>query len=169
MRRADEYRGDWREWRRRRAWELAQQGWSQKKIAEALGVTEGAVSQWMKRGRGQGKEGLRGKIAPGPQPRLTKEELKQLPTLLEQGAEAHGFRGEVWTTERVAALIKKQFGVDYHPAHMSRLLKQIKYSVQQPVERATQRDEEAIKVWKDERWPELKKSPARRQNDHFRG
>jgi len=51
---------------------------------------------------------------------------------------------------------------------VSRLLKAIKYSVQQPIERATQRDEQAIKTWKEERWPALKKSPAGRQNDHFR-
>jgi transposase len=114
------------------------------------------------------EEGLHGKIAAGQQARLTPEQLEQLPRLLEQGAEAHGFAGAVWTTERVAVLINKQFGVSYHPAHMSRLLKRIKYSVQQPIERANQRDEQAIEVWKQERWPALKKSPARRQNDHFR-
>src|SRR5689334_3576925 len=111
MRRTDEQRGDWKEWRRRRAWELFEQGWSQKEIAQALGVTEGAVSQWMKVGREQGEEGLRGKIAAGPPARLTKEQLEQLARLLAQGAETHGFAGEVWTTERVAMLINKQFGV----------------------------------------------------------
>jgi transposase len=161
MRKTDEQRGDWKEWRRRRAWELSQQGWSQKQIAEALGVTEGAVSQWMKVGREQGEEGLRGKIAKGLPPRLCAEQLGQLPALLAQGAEAHGFRGEVWTTERVAELIKKHFEVSYHPAHMSRLLKRIKYSLQQPIERATQRDEQAIETGKHEQWPALKKSPAR--------
>jgi transposase len=164
MRKTDEDRGDWKEWRRRRAWELSQQGWNQKEIAEALGVTQGAVSQWMKVGREQGEEGLRGKVAQGSQPRLSQEQLGQLPALLEQGAEAHGFRGAVWTTQRVAELIKKQFGVSYHPAHMSRLLKRIKYSVQQPSERASQRDEQAIATWKEERWPQLKKSPARGPN-----
>src|SRR5215467_9835297 len=72
MRRTDEDRGDWKEWRRLRAWELAQQGWSQKKVAEALGVTEGALSQWIKIGREQGEEGLHGKIAQGPASRLIK-------------------------------------------------------------------------------------------------
>jgi transposase len=61
--------------------------------------------------------------------------------------------GAVWTTERVAVLIHQQFGVSYHPAHVSRLLKGVKYRVQQPIERATQRDEKAITTWKDERWP----------------
>src|SRR3989441_4468105 len=168
MRKTDEHRGDWKEWRRRRAWELSEQGWNQKEIAEALSVTQGAVSQWMKVGREQGEEGLRGKIAQGPQPRLSEEQMGQLPTLLEQGAEAHGFRGAVWTTQRVAELLKKQFRVSYHPAHMSRLLKRIKYSVQQPIERASQRDEQAIATWKEQRWPQLKKSPERGANDRLR-
>jgi len=168
MRKTDEHRGDWKEWRRRRAWELAQQGWSQKDIAEALGVTQGAVSQWMKMGREQGEEGLQGHIAHGPQPRLSQDQLAQLPALLKRGAETSGFRGDVWTTERVAELIHKQFGVRYHPAHMSRLLKQIRYSVQQPIERASQRDEQAIATWKEQRWPMLKKSPSRGQNDRVR-
>jgi transcriptional regulator with XRE-family HTH domain len=41
---------DWREGRRLRAFELKQQGWTQQQIAEALGVSKGAVSQWMKSG-----------------------------------------------------------------------------------------------------------------------
>ncbi len=167
MRKRDEHRGDWKEWRRRRAWELSEQGWSQKEIAEALGVTQGAVSQWMKVGREQGAEGLRGQIAQGPTPRLSQEQFAQLPVLLARGAEAYGFRGEVWTTERVAELIHKQFGISYHPAHMSRLLKRIHYSVQQPIERASQRDEPAIASWKEQRWPQLKKSPRRGANDRF--
>ena len=40
---------DWREGRRVRAYELKEQGWSQRAIAAALGVSEGAVSQWLKR------------------------------------------------------------------------------------------------------------------------
>src|SRR5262245_7263650 len=45
-------------WRRQRAWELHQAGWWQKDIAVALGVTRGAVSQWIKRGREGGMEAL---------------------------------------------------------------------------------------------------------------
>src|SRR5216684_9248485 len=60
---------DWREGRRRRAWELKQAGWKQQDIAAALGVTSGAVSQWLARARAQGvEEGLRRHPAPGPRP-----------------------------------------------------------------------------------------------------
>src|SRR5215210_1890116 len=123
---------DWREGRRLRAYELKQQGWKQTQIADALGVTEGAVSQWMRRAREEGAEGLRHKPPPGATPRLGKDERARLPELLAQGAQAHGFRGDVWTCERVAIVIRKEFGVSYHPAHVSRLLKALRQSLQKP-------------------------------------
>ena len=148
---------DWREGRRLRAFELKEQGWKQTQIADALGVTEGAVSQWMKRAREEGVEGLRHKPPPGATPRLSEDERAKLPELLAQGAQAHGFRGEVWTCERVAVVIRKEFGVSYHPAHVSRLLKALRQSLQKPQRRANQRDEEAIEHFKDKKWPSLKK------------
>jgi transposase len=150
---------DWREGRRMRAWELHEQGWKQKDIAAALGVSEGAVSQWLKKANALGAEGLRHHPAPGATPKLTAEQRALLPALLALGAEAFGFRGQVWTTERVAQMIKHAFGVSYHPAHCSRLLRRIKYSQQKPIQKATQRDEVAIQSWKDERWEALKKRP----------
>jgi transposase len=148
---------DWREGRRLRALELKERGWKLTHIADALGVTEGAVSQWMKRAREEGVEGLRHKPPPGATPRLSEEARAKLPELLAQGAQAHGFRGEVWTCERVATVIRKEFGVSYHPAHVSRLLKALRQSLQKPQRRANQRDEEAIEHWKEKKWPSLKK------------
>lgn len=148
---------NWREARRLRAWELHEQGWKQKDIAAALGVSEGAVSQWFKKARTQGVQALKHQPPPGADPRLTKEQLAQLPDELAKGAEAFGFRGQVWTTARVASMIEQVFGVSYHPAHCSRLLRAVKYSLQKPIEKASQRDEAAIAAWKAERWPALKK------------
>ncbi len=148
---------DWREGRRLRAWELHQQGWKQKDIAAAMGVTQGAVSQWIKRGRAGGVAGLRRRTAPGSVPRLSDEQRAQLRVALAKGAPAFGFVGEVWTTKRVAALIKELFGVSYHPAHVSRIVRALGQSSQLPQTQATQRDEAAIAAWRAERWPALKK------------
>jgi transposase len=149
---------DWCEGRRLRAFELKQQGWSQQRIAEALGVSKGAVSQWMKRARdGGGVEALKRQPAPGATPRLSEQQRMKLPELLAQGAQAHGFRGEVWTCERVATVIRREFGVSYHPAHVSRVVRALGLSLQKPQRRAEQRDEEAIERWKEKRWPHLKK------------
>src|SRR6266581_4923417 len=91
---------DWREGRRLRAWELHQQGWRQKDIAAALGVTPGAVSQWVKRASALGTTALRHRPAPGPQSKLTAEQRARVPLLLARGPEAFGFRGQIWTTKR---------------------------------------------------------------------
>src|SRR5919199_5768759 len=84
----------WREGRRLRAFELKEQGWKQKEIAEALGVTEGAASQWMKRATEQGVEGLCLKPSPGATSHLSKDRRARVPELLSQGVQAHGFRGQ---------------------------------------------------------------------------
>src|SRR6476660_3758015 len=110
----------WREGRRLRAWELHRMGWTQSKIAQALGVTQGAVSQWLARAKLDGVQTLHAQPAPGRPPLLTPGQLQQLPDLLACGAEAFGFLGDVWTRRRVAQLIKDQFGVSYHPGHVSR-------------------------------------------------
>ena len=151
---------DVREWRRIRAWDLHQEGWSGKDIAEALKVSAGAVSGWLKCAREGGAEALRRRPAPGPMPKLTAKRRAALPTLLARGAEAYGFVGDVWTTKRVAAVIKREFGVGYHPAHVSRLVRQEGLSLQKPIVRATQRDEEAIRVWREETWPALQAKPG---------
>ena len=116
-----------------RAWELHEAGWKQKDIATALGVSEGAVSQWFKKAKTQGVEALRHQPPPGRQAQLSPEQMAQLPTLLAQGAEAFGFRGQVWTTARVVEMIRQQFGISYHPAHSSRLLQRLRYSQQKPI------------------------------------
>ena len=151
-------RADVGQWRRQRAWELSQAGWWQKDIAAALGVSRAAVCQWIKCAReGGGVEALRRRPHLGGPSKLTPEQRAQIPALLARGAPASGFRGDVWTAKRIAAVIWRTFGVRSHPDPVSRLLRQAGWSVQRPIQRATPRDEEAIRRWQEERWPAIKK------------
>ena len=160
---------DWREARRQRAYELAQKGWKQKDIAEALGVSKGAVSQWLKQARAGGEEALRRRLHPGPKRRLTEVQLEQLRALLSQGAEACGFRGDVWTQPRIAVLIEREFGVKYHARHMGRLMAVMGWSRQKPMRRPTQRNEETVQRWRVEDWPQGKKSGGGGPDDRTGG
>jgi transposase len=151
----------WREGRRLRAWQLHEQGWTQQRIAEALGVTQGAVSQWLKAVRTLGTtEALLRRPSPGAPARLNQSQLHQLDEWLRAagGATALGFVGEVWTRSRVASLIESRFGVKYHPSHVGRILKKIGFSLQKPIKQANQRDEAAVEQWIKEEWPTRKKS-----------
>ncbi len=152
---------NWKEARRLQAWSLKQQGWPQRQIAEALGVSEGAVSQWLKRAREEGPDALRHRPPPGAPRRLSADQLAQLPDLLQRGPQAYGFRGELWTRGRIAAVIQLEFGIAYHPRHVGRLCQAIRWSPQQPARRARQRDEAAITRWREETWPALNKGLRR--------
>jgi transposase len=57
---------NWKEARRLQAWQLKHKGWSPRQIAEAFGVSEGAVSHWMTRARHGGLEALRHQPPSGP-------------------------------------------------------------------------------------------------------
>src|SRR5258708_35564419 len=108
-------KADWREERRKRVWALKQQGWLQKDSAAALGVSAGAVSQWLTRAREAGSvEALARRPPPGMTPRLSQEQRARIPALLAQGAERHGVRRDGWTAPRVAEVIRATLGGRSH-------------------------------------------------------
>jgi transposase len=149
------------EWRRFRALYLKRRGWYQRDIAEALDVSEVSVSRWLADARAYGPESLRARPAPGVSPRLSPEQKQSIPELLWHGPESYGFRGRVWTRARVAKVIEWEFGVRYHKGHVGRLLKDLSWTPQQPIRRAIQRDEDAIRRWREETWPELRRRASR--------
>ena len=118
---------DWREGRRLRALELYRQGWKQKHIAEALGVTCGAVSQWVKRIReaedDEAVEALRRRKPTGAPSHLTGDQREGLQSLLTRGAQVWGYCDDVWTYRRVADVIERAYGVRYHESYVGRLLR----------------------------------------------
>jgi transposase len=152
----------WKEWRRLRAIELHDEGWTQASIAKALGVTEAAVSQWMKLARDGGKKALRSKSRRGQAVRLSQKQLQLLPEFLDLGPGAFGFSGELWTCPRIARLIEQEFGVVYHPDHVRRLMHQLGWSYQKPIVRAAERDETVICEWLERSWPQIERKPKRR-------
>jgi transposase len=104
----------------------------------------------------------------GATPKLTQEQRERLPDLLKCGAETYGFVGDVWTQARIAIVIKREFGVSYHPDHIGRLLHAIGWSVQKPIERASERNDAAIERWRSEKWPAIKIKPKMR-SEHWSG
>jgi transposase len=128
--------GDWREARRFQAVDLKAKGWKQAKIAEELGVTPGAVSQWLKRAREEGQDALHTRKGGGPKPRLQEEQIRQLPDLLAKGPQAYGFRGNMWTRERIIAMIQQVYGVQFSHGHIGRIMRKSGVRLRESARRA---------------------------------
>ena len=145
--------------RRRRVIGFLRKKLSLHEIARRIGCHASSVLRWRDAWRRGGMAALSAKPAPGRPPLLTAKQRKKLVLLLSQGAMAHGYRTELWTTQRIAVLIERHFGVKYHRNHVGKLLHQLGWSHQKPERRAIERDEAAIAHWKRTVWPAVKKTP----------
>jgi len=150
------------EQRRLEAAELLRQGLHQAEVARRVGVHRQSVSRWTKELKQGGKRALRKAGRAGRRPRLHAEDLRRIEQGLKRGPEVLGYETKLWTSWRVADLIERECGVHYHPSQAWRILRQLGWSCQRPVGRALERDEEKIRRWKRERWPEIKKKPKKR-------
>ena len=145
--------------RRLTAVRLLARGRSQAEVARQLGVHRQSVYRWQQQLARQGRAGLKYPGRAGRKPKLTAAELRRLERLLRAGPGASGYVTALWTLERVAEVIERAFGVRYHPGHVWRVLRRLRWSCQRPVGKARERDEKAIAHWKKVRWPEVKKTP----------
>ena len=146
--------------RRRRAVQLLESGQSLSTVARQVGAAVSSVFRWWQAYQRKGSRGLDAKPAPGRPPRLDRAQKRRLVRWLVRGALDAGYRTELWTLPRVTAVIQREFGVRYHPAHVWKVLTALGWSCQKPERRALERDEEAIARWKQADWPRIKKRRA---------
>lgn len=137
---------------------MLEKGRGVREVARLVGVSPCSVVRWRDAYKQGGEEGLRAKPHPGAKPKLSPQERRRLAKLLLKGPRAHGYRTELWTLRRVAEVIEKHFAVKYHHCHVWRILRTMHWSCQKPERRARERDEEAIRRWRDKDWPRIKKS-----------
>lgn len=146
------------EQRRRKGMRMLARGVAQAEVARLLEVSRQTVSNW-ERARLADAQAWRRKPLGRPAA-LDTQQKRQLAERLRRGAIAGGFPTELWTLQRIGALIERDFGVTFSTANVWLLLKGLGFSSQRPVGRAIQRDEAAILTWKRQRWSALKKSAA---------
>jgi transposase len=143
--------------RRMRAARLLSGGHTQAEVARRLGVTRTTVSEWNAQLQSAGVQGLQARPRGRP-PGLDGAQRRELMRALVAGALAAGFPTDLWTLPRVAALIEQRFARPYSESQVWRILVQLGFSCQRPESRALERNESAIRRWKRERWPVLKKT-----------
>ena len=144
--------------RRRQAIELLREGLRPVDVAHRLGVDRRSVRRWKAAFRVRGEHGLRARPNTGRPRRLEEKSRRRLERLLIKGARACGFPTDLWTCPRIALVIQKHFGVQYHVDYISLLMHSLGWSPQKPERRAVERDEKRIRTWVKMDWVWIKKN-----------
>ena len=129
-------------------------------IADVLKVHRSNVCLWLERWQEDGLEGILEGHRPGRPRTISERQREQLADILESGPVAYGFTSGVWTCPMIARVIEDEFSLSYHPAHVSRILHSLEFSVQRPQKVLARADKALQSKWIRYRYPNLKKSPS---------
>jgi transposase len=135
---------------------LLEQGYTKSEVANILDVAESSVYEWQKKFREGGLAALSTKIASGRKSLLADEQLLKLYKWLRGNPRQVQFDFGLWTRKIVRELIKREFGIDYTPQNVGKILKMLGFSPQRPVYQALERDPEKRRIWMEETFPSIK-------------
>jgi transposase len=123
-------------------------------VANAVGVHVKSVERWVRMARQP--NGLDAKPQLGPVSGLSNGDLERLERLLLKGAKANGWHNELWTADRVARLIEREFDQHYHSEHVRKILKwRLGWTSQKPRRRARERDHKEVARWVGDEFPRI--------------
>jgi len=148
------------ETRRLLAGRLLLEGRDVGEVAEIIAVSESSVRRWRRTVQEGGLEALKAKPHPGRTPRLNAKQKQRLVKILLAGPCKAGYRTDLWTCPRVAEMIAKKFQVEYHPAHVWKILRSLNWTCQKPEQRARERNEAAIHQWRKRDWSRIKRGQS---------
>lgn len=156
-----------KEARRKLAIRKVLDGRSQADVADFLGVHPVTVAKWMKAYRAGGESAVAAKPVPGRPRFLTDEQEAEVRSWLLRKPTEFGFRTDLWTSARVAQLIRDKLGVAFHPSYLREWLSKRGYSPQKPVRRAKQQNPQAIDAWLGQAYPAAQKKSAKSKPTSF--
>ena len=99
---------------------------------------------WYHKWKEGGAPALHRRSPGGPRPKLSPQQLQQWEHELLKGPRHHGYKTQLGTLQRITRLIKRLFGVSYHPGHVFKILRAMGWSCQQPARQAREREEAGI-------------------------
>src|SRR5258708_4346619 len=109
---------------------LNSEGQTSGELARILKAPRSKVSEWLQRYQADGVDGLLEGYRSGRPSELTEKQQQRLGDILDSGPAAYGLDNGIWTSPMIAWVIEEEFGVQYHPGHVRKLLHAWGFSVQ---------------------------------------
>lgn len=145
------------EYRRQLAVQRVLEGYSVEQVSKFLGVTPRSIRRWLAAFHAGGSQALVARPVPGRPPKLTRTQEKVVQRWLADNPSMYNFPTELWTCQRLATLIRQEFGVSFHPGYLATWLRQRGFTPQFPKRTPRERDPERIARWLAKDWPRIKK------------
>lgn len=136
---------------------LRKKGFSNRAVAEGVGISESHAStiwqRYQKEGSNAIKRGKRGRRT-GAQRTLTSDQEKEIrKALIDKMPDQMKLPFALWTRDAVKLLIKRCHGVEMPIRTVGEYLKRWGFTPQKPVKRAYEQNVESVKKWLDTDYP----------------
>ena len=141
---------------RRLALRRVREGEKPSVVVKSLGMNRTSIYRWLKAaaGPGKGARALASRPATGRPTKLTPTQQAQVFRWINgKDPRQYGLDFGLWTRQIVATLIEQKFGVSLGLTAVGRLLAGVGLTPQKPLQRAYQRDPQAIERWQRETYP----------------
>ena len=125
-------------------------------VVRSLGMNRTSIYRWLKAaaGRGKGERALAARPATGRPTKLTTTQQAQVFRWINgKDPRQYGLDFGLWTRQIAATLIEQKFGGSLGLTAVGRLLARLGLTPQKPLQRAYQRDPQAIERWQRETYP----------------
>ena len=130
---------------------------SAEEVIKVFGLHRSCIYRWLNKYDAGGLDALKSSKALGPETKLTAHEKQRLANYLLKNPTQLKFDYALWTIEMIKELIKQKFNVSYTSVHVSRILSEIGFSKQKPLQRAYEQDPAKVEQWLKKEYPAIKK------------
>ena len=154
--------GSYRVAKRLRAVAMNAEGYSSGEIARILKAPRSKASEWLRAYEKRAVEGLLEGHRSGRPSGLKEKQLRTLGDILDGGPAAYGLDTGIWTSPMIAWVIEEEFGIEYHPGHVRKILHDIGFSVQRPKRVLARADAAERDRWQRYTYPAIKKKRGRK-------
>lgn len=143
---------------RKMAVERVREGERPSVVIASYGFHRSVMYRWMKAaaGRGKGLRALTSRKGTGRPKKLSAAQERQVFRWINgKNPMQYGFEFGMWTRQIVRELVQREFGVTLSLASIGALLARLGLTAQKPLQRAYQRDPQAIERWQRETYPAI--------------
>jgi len=137
-------------------------------VGRSYGLGDKTIYKWLRIAREKGLDALAPIPRTGRNRALSELEAQEVKRWIINGdPRQYGFDFGLWTRQIVADLITDRFAIELSVTAVGNLLHRLGLTPQKPLRRAYERDEEAVKEWKEKEYPKIQKESQKQGAEIF--